>query len=307
LNTPTQTQTQTQTPTPTQTPTQNARSERKDTDASLAYERAKTDEAAQRRRAWSVRRLHSLAREQTDLDLHVERARADAALASRDDFLGVVSHDLRDLIHVIGMSAATISEEAGHGGRASGSLVGAERIQRAISRMARLIGDLVDVASIDAHKLAVRPVPTDAVAVLREAFETWEAHAETKGIALVSAADGQPPLMANLDAERALQVLGNLITNGLKFSKRGQAVTLGVEPIGDEVRFSVADTGAGIASGKVEAIFERFWQVGENDRRGLGLGLYISRCLVEAHGGRIWAESELGVGSRFYFTVPRAR
>jgi signal transduction histidine kinase len=290
----------------TSTPLQEARSERTNTDASLAYERARTDEATQRRRAWSVHRLHSLARDQTDLDLHVERARADAALASRDDFLGVVSHDLRDLLHVIGMSAITISEEAGHGGRASGSLVGAERIQRAVCRMARLVGDLVDVASIDAHKLAVTLVPTDAGAVLREAFETWEPYAETKGIALVSAAEGLPPLMASLDTERALQVLGNLVTNGLKFSKRGQAVTLGVEAIADEVRFSVADTGVGIPPSKLGAIFERFWQVGENDHRGLGLGLYISRCLVEAHGGRIWAESELGAGSRFYFTVPRA-
>jgi signal transduction histidine kinase len=278
-----------------------------DTDASLADERAKTDEAVRRRRAGSVERLQSLAREQTDIDLHVERARVDAALASRDDFLGVVSHDLRDLLHVIGMSATTISEEAGHGGRASGSLVGAQRIQRAVGRMARLIGDLVDVASIDAHRLAVKPAPTDAVEVLREAFETWEPYAEKKGVALVSSAEGLPPLMASLDAERALQVLGNLVTNGLKFSKRGEAVTLGVEAVGGEVRFSVSDTGVGIPSDKLEAVFERFWQVGENDRRGLGLGLYISRCLVEAHGGRIWAESELGVGSRFYFTVPRAR
>jgi signal transduction histidine kinase len=68
----------------------------------------------------------------------------------------------------------------------------------------------------------------------------------------------------------------------------------------------VHDTGVGIPADKLEAIFERFWQIGKNDRRGLGLGLYISKCLVEAHGGRIWAESELGAGSTFYFTIPTA-
>ena len=74
--------------------------------------------------------------------------------------------------------------------------------------------------------------------------------------------------------------------------------------MGEETRFSARDTGSGIPAGMLERIFERFWQVGENDQRGLGLGLYISRCIVAAHGGRIWAESEVEKGSRFFFTIP---
>ena len=84
-------------------------------------------------------------------------------------------------------------------------------------------------------------------------------------------------------------------------------IEIGVEEHGGEARFSVKDNGVGIPDDKLEVIFERFWQVGKNDRRGLGLGLYISKCLVAAHGGEIWAESELGVGSAFYFTLPGAR
>jgi signal transduction histidine kinase len=103
-----------------------------------------------------------------------------------------------------------------------------------------------------------------------------------------------------------LQVLANLITNSIKFTAQGGSIWVRAERAGDELRFSISDTGAGIPDHMLEAVFERFWQVDKNDRRGLGLGLYISRCIVEAHRGRIWAESRLGEGSRFWFTLPAA-
>jgi signal transduction histidine kinase len=169
--------------------------------------------------------------------------------------------------------------------------------------MARLIGDLVDIASIDAGKLAVAPVTIDARSIVVEALETWGPPALAKGIVVEAVAGGA--VSATLDSQRILQVLGNLITNAVKFSASGARILIGVEEIGGEARFFVKDTGVGIPEDKLEAIFERFWQIGKNDNRGLGLGLYISRCLVEAHGGVIWAESELGSGSTFLFTVPR--
>ncbi|MGZ9005561.1 MAG: sensor histidine kinase [Burkholderiales bacterium] len=101
-----------------------------------------------------------------------------------------------------------------------------------------------------------------------------------------------------------LQVLANLITNAIKFTGRGGAVTLRAETAAAELQFSVTDTGTGVPDQMLERIFERFWQVGKNEHRGVGLGLYISKCIVEAHGGRIWAESRLGAGSTFYFTIP---
>jgi signal transduction histidine kinase len=168
--------------------------------------------------------------------------------------------------------------------------------------MTRLIGDLVDVVSIDAGRLAVTRVRQDCAAVIDETVDTFREIAAGKNISLTKT-EG-PPLEASFDSDRVLQVLANLVGNSIKFTAPGGSVFIGVERVGEEARFSVHDTGSGIPAGMFESIFKRFWQVGENDQRGLGLGLYISRCIVEAHGGRIWAESEVGKGSRFFFTIP---
>lgn len=278
--------------------------ERAHADEVLRDERAEADEALRRSRAASLARLLPIERDKTDLYLLTERARSDDALSHRDDFLGMVSHDLRDLLNGIVVNAAFLAEDTSKDEHGKKMLLSAERIQRSARRMTRLIGDLVDIAAIDAGKLAVVPTVTSAAAVLVEALETWGPPALIKGITLESSPHS--PVRAKVDNERILQVLGNLITNAVKFSARGGKVVLGVEQLESEARFSVKDDGVGIPADKLEAIFERFWQVGGSDRRGLGLGLYISKCLVVAHGGNIWAESQLGVGSTFYFTVPRA-
>jgi len=103
---------------------------------------------------------------------------------------------------------------------------------------------------------------------------------------------------ARFDPARILQVLVNLLSNALKFTPRDGTVSVRVECVGAEVRFAVHDTGLGIPADKLEAVFERFVQIGP-DRRGVGLGLYISRCIMSAHGGRVWAESIPGQGSTF--------
>lgn len=273
-------------------------------DEVLRDERASADATLRRERAASLARLFPLERDKTDLYLLTERARSDDALANRDDFLGMVSHDLRDLLNGIVVNASFIAENTSEEERGRRSLVAAQRIQRSAGRMGRLIGDLVDIASIDAGKLAIVPTVANAAGVVVEALETWGPPAAIKEIVLEAIA--HEPISAKFDNERILQVLGNLITNAVKFSARGAKIVVGVEEIAGEVQFSVKDAGVGIPGDKLEAIFERFWQVGKNDHRGLGLGLYISKCLVHAHGGKIWAESELGVGSTFFFTVPTA-
>ena len=101
-------------------------------------------------------------------------------------------------------------------------------------------------------------------------------------------------------------MLTNLVGNALKFTGPGGRITLGVDADATEVTFAVTDTGAGIAADRLDRVFERYYQSQFADRRGLGLGLHIARSIVTAHGGRIWAESRLGEGSRFAFTVPRA-
>jgi signal transduction histidine kinase len=278
--------------------------ERADEDRVIEDERARADESLRRERAAErISRLFPLERDKTDQFLLTERARSDIALSNRDDFLGMVSHDLRDLLNGIVVNAAFIADHASKDEQGKGSVQGAQRIQRSAARMNRLIGDLVDIASIDAGKLAIAATEGDAASVIVEAVETWAPAASNKGMVLEAMPHDALP--ARFDNERIVQVLGNLITNAVKFSARGGRIVLAVEAREGEARFSVKDSGVGIPSDKLDVIFERFWQVGENDRRGLGLGLYISRCLVEAHGGKIWATSEVGAGSTFFFTVPR--
>ena len=116
-----------------------------------------------------------------------------------------------------------------------------------------------------------------------------------------------PEHAASADTARLLQVLSNLVGNAIKFTPRGGVITVRIEPLGDEVRFAVRDTGPGIAPDQVPHIFGRFWQANRKDRRGIGLGLAIAKGIVEVHGGRIWVESTLGAGSTFYFTIPVAQ
>jgi signal transduction histidine kinase len=145
----------------------------------------------------------------------------------------------------------------------------------------------------------------DAKELVRESLEAFQPAAAAKRISLeAEALDGG--LRATFDHERMLQVLANLLSNALKFTGEGGTVVVRVASAGSELRVAVQDTGVGIAPDQLEPIFERFWQVTRADRRGLGLGLFISRSIVEAHGGRIWAESAVGAGSTFAFTLPGA-
>ena len=111
--------------------------------------------------------------------------------------------------------------------------------------------------------------------------------------------------MAAYDHDRMLQVLANLITNAVKFTPEGGAIALRCETSDTELHFSIEDSGRGIRHDMREQVFERFWQVGANDRQGLGLGLYISRCIVQAHGGTIHAHGDPGRGAKLTITLPR--
>jgi signal transduction histidine kinase len=279
--------------------------ERAREDEALELQRTNADGILRAERAASARllvRLLPLERNQTDQHLLTERARSDEALTHRDDFLGMVSHDLRDLLSGVLVNTLLIEKQSAADATGEKTRAAVDRIQRAAGRMNRLIGDLVDIAAIEAGKLAIVAARANVDGVMREAVETWESHACAKSVSL----EARPAenIDGTFDRDRILQVLGNLVSNAIKFSPKGGSISVAAERHESEVRFSVKDTGSGIPPDKLEAIFERFWQVGKNDRRGLGLGLYISRCLVEAHGGRIWAESAMGSGSEFFFTVP---
>lgn len=275
-------------------------------DATLSDERAAADQTLRRERdarASMLTRLLPRERDATDQYLLTERARSDDALATRDDFLGMVSHDLRDLLNGIVVSAQFLAQKLDKHSDRERLLLETTRIERYGARMNRLIGDLVDVASIDAGKLAMQTVQGDVASLVVEAVEALQITASARGVSL-EARNVQAPCLAEFDHDRMLQVLANLLANSIKFTPKGGSIRVNCERVGATLEFCVEDTGEGIPAAMLEAVFERFWQVGKNDRRGLGLGLYISRCIVEAHGGNIRAESSPGQGTRMYFTLP---
>ena len=271
--------------------------ERAAADASLAREREESNRA--------LAKLLPLERVKTDRFLLTERVRSDDALSHRDDFLGIVSHDLRNLLGGIVMSAGLLAQTKAQDVDADQIKAGTDRIQRYAARMNRLIGDLLDVASIDAGRLAMTAAPGSVAEVVDEAVELFKADAAAKGLALDAGAT-DPALQACFDHDRVLQVLANLLSNAIKFTGEGGRVHIAAARAGDDVKIAITDTGGGIPESMLDVVFQRFWQAGANDRRGLGLGLYISRSIVEAHGGRIWVESTPDAGSTFFFTLPAA-
>lgn len=270
-------------------------------DAAVRDERAASDEVLRRDREARLRSPTS-ARDQTDKNLLAERSLDDATLVAQDVYLGVVGHELRNMIQAVEGFASLLENAAGRTGQ-NEQLLQAQHIQRAGARMNRLVGDLVDVASIHAGTLKVMREQHDPSHVVHEAVDSYQPIARAKNIQL-TAAIVIPLGRAEFDPARILQVLVNLLSNAIKFTPAGGTVTLQVRRDDGELHFSVQDTGAGIPSNELLAVFERFHQVTKNDLRGVGLGLYISRCIVLEHGGRIWAESVVGLGSTFRFTLP---
>jgi signal transduction histidine kinase len=275
--------------------------ERRVEDHVLQEERAEADQTLSEERAEKVSLL-AAEREETDKDLSSERARADEAVARRDEFLAIVSHDLRTMLNAMVGFAVLITKDAAQEDHAPRVVAHAHRIQRSGARMNRLIGDLVDLAGIHSGALTVTREPVDPALIVAEAIETFQPQAAASGISLSAEVEASLPTAA-LDPPRILQVLSNFLSNAIKFTPRDGRVVVRADHADDSIRFSVSDTGIGIPADKLEAIFLRFLQV-VTDRRGVGLGLYISRAIVQGHGGRIWAESTLGDGSTFWFTVP---
>jgi signal transduction histidine kinase len=280
--------------------------DRDEADEVLEDERAAADASLRRERQDAARRLSALlpvARNKTDRNLLTERAAEDAALGSRDDFLAMVSHDLSNLLGGIILSAEMLARLGSTTPDGRRIATGTHRIQLYAARMRRLIGDLTDVTSLGAGKLSITSTPSDQGVMVAEAIETFQILAAEKRIELEAECAGAP-LSVVCDHGRIVQVLVNLIGNAVKFTPDGGRVSVVATGMGAEVLFSVTDSGPGIPADLLEAVFERFWQVGAHDQRGLGLGLYIARGIVEAHGGRIWAESRVGHGSSFHFTLP---
>lgn len=265
-------------------------------DESLRFERRRSDSG-------DLAAFVATERMATNERLIGEPASADTATAAHDGFLADVSHDLRSLLGGLSVSAALLIADAPAGKEGDKIRAHAGVSQRAVARMTRLISDLLDTASIEARRLTISAEPVDVGRLLGDTVAAFMSTAEEKHIAL-DAAFPEPPLIATLDDLRILQVLANLVGNAIKFTPEGGRVSIRTRTTAHRIQFLVTDTGVGIPEDKRAAIFERFHQV-TRDRRGLGLGLHISKGIVEAHGGRIWVESGIA-GSTFYVELPVA-
>ena len=182
----------------------------------------------------------------------------------------------------------------------------AVRMRRSVSVMERLISDLLDFSSFEDGQLLMVAERLDTRSLIDGAIDAFQAAALAKGLSLHADLPADP-VMTKHDPHRMLQVLSNLIQNAIKFTPEGGSIRIRVGRAGTFYQVSVSDTGIGVPPGELAAIFERFRQLDRSDRTGLGLGLYISRWIVEAHGGTIWAESQVGRGSTFHFTLPEER
>ena len=222
----------------------------------------------------------------------------------RNDLLRVVSHDLRAPVTVILGQAQMLElllDKAGWDGRAKRSInaviVGARRLDA-------MIQDLVDAVRLESHQLRLEKQPLYLGAFVGDLLERSETVLDVCRVR-PRIPEGLPPVSA--DPNRLERILINLLTNALKYSSPESEVVMKARRTGREVTVTVVDRGVGICPEDLPHIFQRFYRArGGRGAEGLGLGLYITKMLVEAHGGRIWAKSEVGKGSSFSFTLPLA-
>lgn len=233
---------------------------------------------------------------------------AQSAANARDSVLAMVCHDLRNPLATVSLTAQLIASDLPEGELrdAAGRRVAA--IERAVSRMTRMVQDLVDIAALDAGRLAMKPVLLDPAAIAEEALEQILPLCAERGIR-VEREWGELGVGVLADQGRVLQVFSNLLGNATKASRTGGRIRLGLthDSAASMVRFSVTDEGPGIAPENLPHVFDRFWRGRSEDRLGVGLGLAIAKGFVEALGGRIGVQSRQGEGSTFHFTLPAAR
>lgn len=226
-------------------------------------------------------------------------------IRARDDMIGIVSHDLRNPVNAVKMLTGVMLDRSN--GEPLSPEVGnyASVIRQAAEQMDELIQDLLDVTRVEAGRLAVSARRENTEEMLSDTLRMLAPVAGEKGISLkLKAPDDLPDVTA--DRERVRQAISNLVGNAVKFSSSGTEILVRIAVLDKELLFSVSDKGQGMTAEQLAHAFDRFWQSSRTDRQGAGLGLAITKGIIDAHGGRIWAESSPGRGSTFYFTLPMA-
>jgi PAS domain S-box-containing protein len=234
--------------------------------------------------------------------------RAQRAVLAREDMLSFVSHDLRNPLMGIQLTAELLLKGQRGGEERRRGWKQLERIRRGVQQMRRMIDDLLDISSLDAGRLPFTIGAHDAARMFDDAAMMLAPLAEEKNVVLTF--DFEPghrgDLYIRCDRDRVIQVLSNLIGNAVKFTPAGGAIKIAAGRAGNQALFTVSDSGPGIPPMLRPHIFERYWQAEETARNGRGLGLFIAKGLVEAQGGAIWVDSLAGDGATFSFTLPLA-
>ena len=227
------------------------------------------------------------------------RARAEAAVRQRDEVLAIVAHDLRNPLNRISLSASRLRESCG----AATDPRAWELMQRGVKDMDRLIEDLLDVSRMESGALQLDRSEVPLLPLLTELQEAFTELARSKGVELACRTD-PASLSVLADRRRLMQALSNLLDNALRLTPSGGKVTVMAQPASGHVEFAVSDTGPGVPAEQLPHLFDRFWQGARARRGGAGLGLAIVKGIVEAHGGRVFAESTPGAGATFHFWIP---
>jgi PAS domain S-box-containing protein len=237
----------------------------------------------------------------TDMtEIRAAEAALHEAVRARDEVLAVVSHDLRNPIGTISAAVELLGDVPMPPEKYAEHL---EIIGRAAHRINRLIQDLLDVATIEAGRLSIRTKAVDLVQLVEEVGSQMRLGADVEGVDLKVQVPGELPVV-EADRDRILQVMSNLIGNGLKFTPSGGQVTVAVEQAQGGVSVTVSDTGPGIEPDMKEHLFDRFWRGHGTNLQGAGLGLAIVKGILDAHGTGVDVETEVGRGSAFSFTLP---
>lgn len=239
----------------------------------------------------------------------IEKMRRDFAMLSKvkDELISVVSHELRTPLSIIKEGIGlTLEEVAGKINPKQKQLLSVSK--QNIERLANLINDLLDVSKIEAKKVVLHKSLLNIVPFIRQCVLSFQNIARGKKISLECKLPDKA-ISVFMDPDKITQVLHNLISNALKFTKAGGRITVTAEEHPAAIRVNISDTGVGISKNNLAKLFNKFTQFGRTygpGEKGTGLGLAICKGLVELHGGRIWAESNVGKGTRFSFTIPRA-
>jgi two-component system phosphate regulon sensor histidine kinase PhoR len=223
----------------------------------------------------------------------------------RRDFISNISHELRTPLASLKALTETLREGALEDPKAASRFLG--QIETEVDALAQMATELLELSRIESGQVPLELKVVSAATLLLSSADRMRAQVERAGLVLrLDTAQEMTEVLA--DPPRLEQVLVNLIHNAIKFTRPGGEITLAVHTEEDFVCFSVSDTGEGIPVDDLERIFERFYKADRaRSGGGTGLGLSIARHLVEAHGGRIWAESTEGQGSTFHFTIPISR